>query len=474
MDGPGDRGEERPEGAALPMAIVAVAVAVALSTIGIAAVSRPALTPRPIDAGARSIEPSPTLGSPVPTGAPPSLPPLAIDGRPPIAGSIAAVDDAGGLAVVGPSGATVRLTEPGERTIGFPAWSPDGTRIAAVVGRDATTTVEVFPVDPGAGTADPPIALYRSALQGAFYVAWTPRGGSVSFLTTDSDVVDLRVASVDGPKPIDETDTASLIRRGSPLFFDWIDEDRLLAHVGVGDGAFLGELRRDGSVAGPALTHPGAFRSPQVSADGRWVGWVRAAEPPAAGEVVVAAWDGGHETTLPVFGSASVTFAPGGSTVSSVGADGPGQRALDIPIGPLRLIDPATGTTRTLVPGAVVASFWSPDARTILAIRVQPGSGSTAAASPSAVPTEVHALFVDVASGAIRADRGIKPGPRFVSELLPYFDQYDLSHHLWAPDSSSFLLPIVADDGRPTVVALPRDGGEPALTIGAPAAFWSP
>jgi hypothetical protein len=474
MDRPDDRDEERSEGAALPMAIVAIAVAVALSTIGIAAVTRPAATPRPIDAVARSIEPSPVLGSPVPPEAPPSIPPLAIDGRPPTVGSIAAVDEAGALAVIGPSGATVRLTEPGERTIGFPAWSPDGAQIAAVVGRDATSTVEVFPVDPGAGTADPPIALYRSALQGAFYVAWTPGGNAVSFLATDADVVDLRVAGVDRAAPIDETDSASLIRRGSPLFFDWIDEDRLLAHVGVGDGAFLGELRRDGAVARPALTHPGAFRSPQVSADGRWVGWVRAGEPPAAGQVVVAPRDGGRETTLAVFGSASVAFAPTGSTVASVGADAPGQRALDIPLGPLRLIEPASGTARTLVSGAVVASFWSPDARTILAIRVQPGSGATAAASPSAVPTEVHALFVDVASGVIRADRVIQPGPRFVSELLPYFDQYELSHHLWAPDSSSFLLPIVADDGRPTVVALPRDGGEPVFTIGAPTAFWSP
>ena len=40
---------------------------------------------------------------------------------------------------------------------------------------------------------------------------------------------------------------------------------------------------------------------------------------------------------------------------------------------------------------------------------------------------------------------GVVPGATFVNDVLAYFDQYALSHRLWAPDSSSFLLPA----GRP-------------------------
>jgi hypothetical protein len=61
-----------------------------------------------------------------------------------------------------------------------------------------------------------------------------------------------------------------------------------------------------------------------------------------------------------------------------------------------------------------------------------------------------------------------------VSEVLPYFDQYALSHRFWAPDSSSFLLPIVGADGTGTVIALPRDGSPSPFSIAATAAFWSP
>ena len=473
MDEPEERTRSR-SGAALPMAFVAIAVAVVAAAIGVAAVARPSAGPVTADAAAASMAPSSELPAASPTGPLGSIAPAVIEGGAPTVGSIAAVDADGGLSVIGRSGTALGLTHAGERTIGFPAWSPDGTRIAAVVGRDTTATIEVFEVDPATGTAREPIAVYRSSRQQPFYLSWTPSGRSLSFLANDADSVDLRVATVDPATTIDETDETSLVRRGSPLFFDWIDDQRLVAHVGVGDGAFLGELGRDGSPQGRTLAPPGDFRSPQVSADGRWVGWIRRAAGSNDGEVVVAARDGGKETTLPVFGPAAVGFAPNGDVLASIGADEPGQRDLDFPLGSLRLIDPDRGVTRTLLPGAVVASFWSPDARTILAIRIQAGGGATAAASPSPVPNEVHALFVDVATGTVAGDQVVQPGPRFVSELLPYFDQYALSHRLWAPDSSSFLLPIAADDGRPTVVALRRDGGAAPFTVQAPAAFWSP
>jgi hypothetical protein len=306
-----------------------------------------------------------------------------------------------------------------------------------------------------------------------------PGGRDVSFLVNDADVVALRVAAADRATPLDGSDQASLVRRGAPLYFDWIDDQEALVHVGVGPGAFLGLLRRDGSEDGGDLAPSGDFRSAQVSADGRFVAWVRATAQGA--EAVAAARDGSDERTVPVFGPAAVTFAPTADLVAAIGTDRRGDPDLGFPLGPLRLIDAASGNVSPLLDGLVVASFWSPDGRTVAALRLQAATGSTAlapgrlvAASPSTAPTQVHLVFVDVATGTVRSDRTVKPGQRLVSEVLPYFDQYELSHRLWAPDSSSFLLPIETDAGVTEVVAFPPDGGESPFSIAAGAAFWSP
>jgi len=179
------------------------------------------------------------------------------------------------------------------------------------------------------------------------------------------------------------------------------------------------------------------------------------------------------------------------------------------------VVDADSGVPRTLIDGAVVAFFWSPDGRTLAALLLKPASGGTTAgtqlavagasrsglepmvvpaalsSSPTAAPGgtlepsatvapsqrpefDVHLAFVDVASGAILSDRVLQPGRRFVSEILPYFDQYALSHRLWAPDGSSFLMPIVISTGMTELVALSPDGGEPRLTVEGEIGFWSP
>ena len=462
----------------LATAVALGAVIVAAVGIGIVSIA----SPRPVPiAGASPPATDVLAASPAPSGgsAPGSDVPVALSGRPPGVGWIAAVDALGALTLTAPDGRATALGDRGATTVGFPAFSPDGRRLAAIVGEDGATTVDVFDLDRETGTASRPKAIYRSAVQHAFYLSWTPGSRDVSFLTNDVDVVALRIAAADRTSPLDETDRGSLIRRGAPLYFDWIDDEDALLHVGVGDGAFLGLARRDGRDDGGTLQDPGDFRVPQVSADGRFVAWVRTGA--AGSEVVVAARDGASEQTLPVFGPAAVVFSPTDDRVAAIGADAPGQADLAFPIGPLRTIDATDGTTRVLLDGAVVASFWAPDGRTVAALRLQVPSGTTAltpgrlaATAPSPVPSEVHLLFVDVASGAIRSDRVVQPAGRLVSEILPYFDQYELSHRLWAPDGSSFLLPIVNDAGAAEVVALPPDGGEPGFSIAAPAAFWSP
>ena len=82
-------------------------------------------------------------------------------------------------------------------------------------------------------------------------------------------------------------------------------------------------------------------------------------------------------------------------------------------------------------------------------------------------------MFVDVASGHLVSQAVVEPGQVFIDQFLTYFDQYALSHRLWAPDSSALLLPVADPDGSTHVAVMPRDGGAPLRLDGA-IAFWSP
>ena len=57
--------------------------------------------------------------------------------------------------------------------------------------------------------------------------------------------------------------------------------------------------------------------------------------------------------------------------------------------------------------------------------------------------------------------------------MLTYFDQYAVSHRLWAPDSSSILLPVNDADGTTRLAVMSRTGGPPRMIDGA-LGFWSP
>src|SRR5206468_2174604 len=150
----------------------------------------------------------------------------------------------------------------------------------------------------------------------------------------------------------------------------WIGADRLLLHVGNGPDAFLGEVGPDGASVAPAIERSGDFRPAVADASGQFVAFVRG-QPPSA-QLVVAARDGSAEHSTPVFGPAAIVFDPTGITVASIAAEDPSQQGFAFPFGPLRLIDASSGAIRTLVSGNVVGFFWSPDGRTIAAMRLQP------------------------------------------------------------------------------------------------------
>jgi TolB protein len=108
----------------------------------------------------------------------------------------------------------------------------------------------------------------------------------------------------------------------------------------------------------------------------------------------------------------------------------------------------------------------------VLAGAVVPGPSAGGAVQAPGIA--VRLTFVDVATGDAQPDRVVRLADHFVNQLLPYFDQYALSHRLWSPDGASILLPLVDAAGRDQVVVVPADGSGPRPITGGAKAFWSP
>jgi TolB protein len=468
------------------LVVALVAVALVIGTIwGIPALTGggPSLAPSsgalPSVGALATPSPSIRTSSPGSTAKPPAS--LSPARRLAGTGSIAIVGADGLLSLVDANGRPSALSPATDAALGFPAWSADGSRIAVVRNSNVNEILVFDAQHAAAGQAVDPLVIFRNSTVDPFYLSWTP-DDRVSFLADDPEGQSLRVAPADGSAPLDGTGPGATIRSGHPFYFDWIERDRVLVHIGTGTDAFLGEIGLDGTPVAPPLKAPGDFRSAVVSHDRSFVGYVRAGADPSA-DVVVAARDGSSAHAMPVFGTAAVAFDPVGDTIASIGPTQPADARFTIPLGPLRLLDPASGKALTLVDGSVVSFWWSPDGTTIAALRVQPVAttasltSSTAASSavPSPAPgaTEIRLLFVDVASGEIRSQSVVLPGQLFVDQFMTYFDQYALSHRLWAPDSSSFLLPVV-DRGGATRVEVAFPSGDPPVMINGVVGFWSP
>jgi TolB protein len=64
------------------------------------------------------------------------------------------------------------------------------------------------------------------------------------------------------------------------------------------------------------------------------------------------------------------------------------------------------------------------------------------------------------------------PTLTFLSQLMPFFDQYALSHRLWSPTSDALVLPLL-EDGRSFIYIVPIHGGDRRFLAEGSMASWS-
>lgn len=382
------------------------------------------------------------------------------------------VDPDGRLGTVAPDGSDRRLVSPEGAVYQFPAWSPDGSQIAAVGNNGEQGLLAVLP-DAEAGQA---VDVYRSASRTPFYLYWSPDGQQVSFLANDPSGIALHLAPADGSAE------SQVLATGQPFYWDWAeDADQMLIHTGgAGDGARLAVIDTKGSAVADGLATPGLFQAPGISASGRYVAYGEASDEL---KVVVAKQEGSGRTEVAHRGVVAMSWSPAEDQLAFTSP----ERAQVSFVGPLRWLDATTGEVRTLVSDPVITFFWSPDGRTIAYLMRDTGNGAPQAGRPlglaRSVPTPgefqdqtrlvLRLWVVDVASGDRKLLASFEPTPIFVTQFVPYFDQYALSHRLWSPASDALVLPMLERNGRQGIYVVSIDGTQQRVAEGS-MAFWSP
>lgn len=388
------------------------------------------------------------------------------------------VNNNGRLGTIAPDSSDERVIGSGNTLYQFPAWSPDGTSLAAIAA--SRTGVRVVVLSDASETSE--TEIYASIAEAPFYLYWSPDSQKVSFLASSTSApMALHIADADG------NEDSHIVTTGGPLYWEWTrNSEQLFIHTGfAGADARLALIDATGDGSGLNIAAPGYFQAPGISADGRYLAY---AEETGGGNsrVVIMEPATGNQQQQRHAGATALSWSPTASQVAFISSDETNSTGF---VGPLRLLDAETGEVTLLSRETVVAYFWSPDGRYLAFLHLtNSDTGEMNAFNPwlpssskgligkNAVQTRLPDFdlsVIDVASGGGRTlISGFKPSLIFVSQFLPFFDQYAMSHSIWSPQSDALVLPIVHSGKNQIAIFSVRDGRMRLLTEGN-TAFWS-
>jgi TolB protein len=405
----------------------------------------------------------------------PTPPPLEVN-------RIAIINSDGQIETMSPSGEDRRaLTLASDDAIfQFPAWAPDSRRLA-VVGQGFGGGA-IYVLDDAARTegALDEQQVYFSADNTPFYLYWSPDSRNLAFLANHSrNTMGLNVVAGDG------TDDSRLLATGAPFYWDWSDNSRqLLIHSGRSSTNTVALIDLNGETQSGNLATPGYFQAPGIGAGGRYWAFAEDIEGGLSALVVVDT-ESGERQSFEQAGSLALSWNPVRDLVAFTNG------AVDQhPFwGPLRLLDVADGEVRTLTSQTVLAFFWSPDGRSIAFITLGRDQGDDSAYASIAqksrtvsrldtVPLQqfgggfLTLSVIDVETGQGLRLLNFVPTGVYLTQFLPFFDQYALSHRIWSPDGSALVLPVWEDDTN-VILVVPARGGRPYQLAEGEIAFWS-
>lgn len=423
------------------------------------------VNPTPIAEEVLVLPDAPTAESPLPDG----LPVISNESITTI-NRIAYVDRDGQIVTIAPDGSSARqITDDDTLRFQFPAWSPDGLHLAAIAANRQDGGVFVLE-DAAASEAT---ELYRSSSNFPIYLYWSPTGEQVSFLAGHpQDGIGFHLANRDG------STAETLIATGSPFYWDWLQDGLgLFIHTGAtGAGSRLLFMDKEGQTEAENLAEPGFFQSPGLSVSGQYVAYGSIANNQR--RLVIGDRHNETEVSVQHQGLVALSWSPVAEQLAFTSPLVPS----DLPFGPLRLMDAATGDIVVLDDGPVFGFFWSPNGQAIAYLtlpserteeEVKAGGEVLARPQPQHNDVRLELRVVQVSTGQRRVLLQFAPTNLFLTQFLPFFDQYALSHRLWSPASDALVLPALDDDGDPQIMLIPLDGSLARPLAEGVMAFWS-
>ena len=385
------------------------------------------------------------------------------------------VNPQGRIGTVAPDGEDQQVLTSGNRRYIFPAWSPDGEKVASIGVNSQGATIDVFADMANADVVE----LYRSRAESPFYIYWSPDSQQISFLANHPrDPMALHVVESDG-----QTDS-KMITTGGPFYWAWDpDSSQMLIHTGfASDDAKLAFVNTTDDVPEESIATPGFFQVPGISPDGRFLAY--AEEIQNSSRVVVINQETGKQFDTDHNGIVAMSWSPVANKLAYINSPEAEGRGF---IGPLRMFDAETNEMTLLSREPVLAFFWSPNGRYLIYLRYaadqtddinanQPDSSQRGVLSKPARQfgtPDFDIVLIDTATGAGQILlQEVEFSRVFYTQFLPFFNQYSLSHHIWSPASDAVVLPFIID-GREQIGILTIDGGRlQPLTLGN-MAFWS-
>jgi TolB protein len=386
---------------------------------------------------------------------------------------IAFVNEAGQIVAIAPDGSNEWQLTNSPLRFQFPAWSPDGRSVAAI--GTSRIGAGVFVLADEADAAEDPKPLYADQEQSPFYLYWSPDSSQISFLASHPEGMGLHLVQADGSAP------SRLLTIGGPLYWQWTtDSQQLFIHSGFsGDDSRLELITARGSGTGDAIADPGFFQVPGISPDGRYLAYAEV----MTGNSSLMVLDTQSDEVVQErhAGQVAMAWSPTANQLAFTSGTEADSTSF---IGPLRLLDAASGDVKLISDESIVAFFWSPDGRYLAAITIpRSGEGDINAqldekenvnkpAQQQNLP-RLRLLVYDVLADEGRLLFNFIPTFTFATQFLPFFDQYALSHRLWAPDSSALVLPMV-EDGRNQIFIINIVTGQKRYLADGLMPFWSP
>lgn len=395
---------------------------------------------------------------------------------------VAILNENGQVETMSPDGQNRRvLTLSSDNTrFQFPTWAPDGQRLAIIGSRVNGGAIYVLNDAARTGTIGDD-QIYFSSNRTPIYLYWSPNNENLAFLSNEPrNSLGLNIIAGDG------SSGNRLLATGAPFYWDWSEDGRrMLIHSGrAAGGDALAFIDLEGQAQADNLATPGAFQAPGIGRDGRF--WAFAErDNDGLSALVVVDTQSGERTSLSGVGSLALGWDPDGSRIAFTKGVVGGHPFW----GPLHVLDVETGQEQVISTRTVLAFFWSPDGKQLAFITISnereddginaglPTKESVMSRVSGDIKTQSGQGFLTLSVVDVETGQGLRlldfePTLAYLTQFLPYFDQYALSHRIWSPDSGSIILPVHRD-GENAIMIVSVEGRRAYELAKGEIGFWS-